>query len=151
MAMNRIQFQSGMSLFEHFQHFGTETQCAAALERTRWPNGFRCPRCGGAAHCVLRGCSRKTFQCNACHHQTSLIAGTLFEGTKLGLTVWFLAIHLIGEAKTGLSALAPETRSRGQLSHRLADPSQADAGDGRARERHGAVRNRAGRRRLPWR
>ncbi|MFB1510286.1 MAG: IS1595 family transposase, partial [Thiocapsa sp. C3-sup] len=37
MAMNRIQFQHGMSLFEHFQRFGTEAQCAAALERTRWP------------------------------------------------------------------------------------------------------------------
>ncbi|UHD16232.1 IS1595 family transposase [Thiocapsa bogorovii] len=106
MAMNRIQFQQGMSLFEHFQHYGTEAQCAAALERSRWPNGFRCPICGGAAHCVLRGSTRKTFQCNACHHQTSLIVGTLFEGTKLGLTVWFLAIYLIGEAKTGLSALA---------------------------------------------
>jgi hypothetical protein len=106
MAMNRIQFQHGMSLFEHFQHFGTEAQCEAALERTRWPDGFRCPNCGAAAHCVLRGGTRKTFQCNACHHQTSLIAGTLFEATKLGLTVWFLAIYLISEAKTGLSALA---------------------------------------------
>ncbi len=55
MAMNRIQFQHGMSLFEHFQNYGTEAQCAAALEHTRWPNGFRCPSCGGAAHCVLRG------------------------------------------------------------------------------------------------
>jgi hypothetical protein len=106
MAMNRIQFRHGMSLFEHFQHFGTEAQCSAALERTRWPDGFRCPSCGGAAHGVLRGSTRKTFQCNACHHPTSLIAGTLFEGTKLGLTLWFLAIDLIGEAKTGLSALA---------------------------------------------
>lgn len=106
MAMNRIQFQHGMSLFEHFQQFGTEAQCEAALERTRWPDGFRCPNCGAAAHCVLRGSARKTFQCNACHHQTSLIAGTLFEATKLGLTVWFLAIYLIGEAKAGLSALA---------------------------------------------
>ncbi|WP_373509530.1 transposase, partial [Thiocapsa sp.] len=79
MAMNRIQFQHGMSLFEHFQHFGTEPQCVAALERLRWPDGFRCPSCGEAAHCVLRGGTRKTFQYNACHQQTSLIAGTLFE------------------------------------------------------------------------
>ena len=106
MAMNRIQFQHGMLLFEHVQQFGTEEQCVAALERLRWPDGFRCPSCGGAAHCVLRGGTRKTFQCNACHHQTSLIAGTLFEATKLRLTVWFLALYLIGEAKTGLSALA---------------------------------------------
>ena len=106
MAMNRIQFQSGMSLFEFFQQFGTEAQCEAALEQARWPQGFRCPRCGGTTHCVLRGRARKTFQCNACHHQTSLIAGTLFEGTKLGLRVWFLAIYLISQAKAGLSALA---------------------------------------------
>ena len=106
MAMNRIQFQPGMSLFELFQQFGSEAQCEAALEQARRPQGFRCPRCGGAAHCVLRTKARKTFQCNACHHQTSLIAGTLFEGTKLRLTMWFLAIYLISQAKTELSALA---------------------------------------------
>lgn len=106
MAMNRIQFQPGMSLFEFFDLFGTAEQCEAVLEQARWPHGFRCPRCGGVGHCVLRAKARKTFQCNACHHQTSLIAGTLFEGTKLALTVWFLAIYLVSQAKTGRSALA---------------------------------------------
>lgn len=36
----------------------------------------------------------------------SLIAGTVLQGTKLALTVWFRAIYLIRQAKTGLSALA---------------------------------------------
>jgi hypothetical protein len=40
------------------------------------------------------------FQCGACRHQTSLTAGTLMEHTKLPLTTWFLAIHLISQAKT---------------------------------------------------
>lgn len=93
-------------MFEWFQQFGTEGQCEAALERARWPEGFRCPRCGGAAHCVLHARARKTFQCNACRQQTSVIAGTLFQGTKLALTVWFLAIYLVSQSKTGLSALA---------------------------------------------
>jgi transposase-like protein len=106
MAMNRIQFQPGMSLFEFFQQRGTEAQCEAALEEARWPEGFRCPRCGDAAHCVLRVKGRKTFQCNRCRHQTSIIAGTLFEGTKLALTIWFLAMYFISQAKTGLSTLA---------------------------------------------
>ena len=106
MPQNKIQFQLGMPLSELIERFGTEAQCETALERARWPHGFRCPCCGDAAHCVLRTKARKTFQCNTCHHQTSLIAGTLFEGTKLGLTVWFLAIYLISQAKTGLSALA---------------------------------------------
>ena len=106
MAMNRIQFQPGLSMPEFFKRYGTESQCAAALELARWPNGFRCPRCAGGAHCVLRGGTHKVFQCNACRHQASLIAGMLFQGTKLALTVWFLAIYLISQAKTGLSALA---------------------------------------------
>jgi hypothetical protein len=103
--MNRIEFQPGMSLFEFFQRWGDEAQCEAAVEQARWPAGFRCPCCGGASPCVLRVKGRNTLN-NRCRHQTSIIAGTLFEGTKLPLTVWFLAMYLISQAKTGLSALA---------------------------------------------
>jgi len=106
MAMNRIQFQPGLSLPAFLEQFGTEAQCEAALEKERWPQGFRCPRCGQAGHCVLGARGRKTFQCKACRQQTSLIVGTLFQCTHLALTVWFLAIYLVSQAKTGLSALA---------------------------------------------
>ena len=106
MAMNRIQFQSGLSMPEFFKRYGSEAQCAASLEATRWPGGFACPRCGNASHCVLRGGTHKVFQCNACRHQASLTAGTVLQGTKLALTVWSLAIYLVSQAKTGLSALA---------------------------------------------
>ncbi|AHE98511.1 IS1595-like element ISTni3 family transposase [Thioalkalivibrio paradoxus] len=106
MAQNRIQFQAGMSMPEFLAQYGTEAQCEAALERVRWPEGFRCPRCGGDAHCVLRSSPRKVFQCNACRHQASLIAGTVMQGTKLPLTTWFLAIYLVSQAKTGIASLA---------------------------------------------
>ena len=106
MTMNRVQFQPGLSLPEFYRQFGTEEQCTEALEQARWPEGFRCPHCQSVAHYVLRSRPRKTFQCAACRRQTSLIAGILFEHTHLPLTVWFLAIYLVSEAKTGLSALA---------------------------------------------
>lgn len=106
MAMNRIQFQSGLSLPDFLEQFGSEAQCEAALEKARWPEGFRCPRCGQTNPCVLHVGAHKTFQCRGCRLQTSLIAGTLFQNTHLALTVWFLAIYLISQAKTGLSALA---------------------------------------------
>jgi transposase-like protein len=105
MAMNRIQFQPGLSMPGFLKFFGTEVLCSAALEKARWPDGFRCPDCGGAAHCVLHTGSHKVFQCKACRHQTSLIAGTVFQGTKLPLRTWFLAIYLISQAKTGVSSL----------------------------------------------
>ena len=48
MAMNSIQFQSGMRLSELFEQYGTEPQCEHTLEKARWPDGFHCPHCGGA-------------------------------------------------------------------------------------------------------
>lgn len=106
MAMNRIQFQPGLSMTEFLKRYGTEAQCAAALEQARWPTGFQCPRCAATAYSRVGGRTYALFQCQACRHQTSLIAGTVMQGTKLPLTVWFLAIYLISQAKTGLSALA---------------------------------------------
>ncbi|OGT89278.1 MAG: transposase [Gammaproteobacteria bacterium RIFOXYA12_FULL_61_12] len=106
MSMNRIQFQPGLSLPAFLEQFGTEAQCEAALEKARWPQGFRCPHCGEAHHSLFRVGARKIFQCRACRTQTSLIAGTLFQHSHLAPTLWFLAIYRISQAKTGLSALA---------------------------------------------
>ena len=97
--MNRVQFQPGLSLPEFHAQFGTDGQCADALEASRWPE------CGDADYYLLKGGKHKTFQCKCCRLQTSLIAGTLFQSTHLALTIWFLAIYLVSQAKTGLSAL----------------------------------------------
>ena len=104
MFKNKVQFQTGYSLIEFFQDYGTESQCTQALFKWRWPMGYKCTECGCDHYCFLK--TRKLYQCNGCHHQISLISGTIFEQTKLLLTLWFLAIHLITQAKTGLSALA---------------------------------------------
>jgi transposase-like protein len=106
MSINRIQFQTGMSMPEFLKQFGSEEQCEVALEQSRWPQGFVCPCCGETGCSLFIVGSHKMFQCRACRHQTSLTAGTLFQSTKLPLTTWFLAIYLISQAKTGLSALA---------------------------------------------
>lgn len=106
MSMNQIQFQRGVSMPEFFERYGSEVQCAAALVAMRWPQGFRCPRCASGQHYVVGHGARKLFQCRGCRHQTSLTAGTLMDSTKLPLRTWFLAIFLISQDKTGLSALA---------------------------------------------
>lgn len=104
MLKNLIQFQKGYSLPELFRDYGTEEQCQVALFQWRWPNGFSCPACHSSHYCELK--TRHLYQCNHCHHQTSLTSGTLFDYSKLPLTTWFLAIYLITQAKTGISALA---------------------------------------------
>ena len=104
MARNMVQFQKGMSLSAFLEKYGTEEACQRALYKLRWPDGFRCPECGHHSHCQLK--SRPLIQCNRCHHQTSLTARTLFDGSKLPLRTWFLAIFLLTQSKSGLSAMA---------------------------------------------
>ena len=48
---------------------------------------------------------RGLYQCNRCKKQTSPTAGTIFHATKLPLTLWFAAIHLIVTAKNGISSV----------------------------------------------
>ena len=45
------------------------------------------------------------YQCRTCWHQTTLTSGTVFEGSKLPLTAWFLAMHLLTGSKTNMAAL----------------------------------------------
>ena len=103
MARNKIQFQKGISLNEFMQQYGSEEQCFAALYAWRWPKGFECPLCGHDKHCEVS--ARRLQQCNRCHHQTSIIAGTIFEASKLPLTTWFQGIYLITQGKKGISAM----------------------------------------------
>ena len=104
MAQNNVQFQKGMSLPDFIALYGTEEQCFDALFEWRWPTGFACPKCGCTRSCQLT--TRKLQQCNQCHHQVSITAGTIFASTKLPLTTWFMGIYFITQAKKGISALA---------------------------------------------
>jgi ribosomal protein L37AE/L43A len=90
---------------EFLERYGSEAQCAAALEAARWPNGFVCPVCGGTARTSFVRGSLRYWQCGSCVHQCSLISGTIFESTKLALTRWFLALQLLTQSKNNVSAL----------------------------------------------
>ncbi len=103
MACNPIQFQKGISLNEFLSLYGTEQQCFDALYQSRWPNGFVCPNCGHDRHCQLT--THKLQQCYRCNRQTSITAGTIFEATRLPLTVWFQGIYFMTQDKKGCSAM----------------------------------------------
>jgi len=91
------------SLLEFEKCFATEEACREYLVRLRWPEGFRCPRCGSDRSWTTGRSG--LLECAACHHQTSVTAGTLFEGTRKPLRLWFRAMWLITSQKNGVSAL----------------------------------------------
>ncbi len=82
--------------------FGDEDACIAYLERLRWPDGFRCPACGGDRAWKT---DRGLWLCGACRRQSSVTAGTLFAGTRTPLRNWFAAIWQLVAQKQGMSAL----------------------------------------------
>ena len=105
MAQNKVQYQRGLSMPEFFAGYGSPEQCEALVRSWRWPAGFVCPRCEGSWHSEFRRQGRLYFQCSACRYQCSLVSGTVLESSKLPLPTWFLAMHLMTQTKTGVSAL----------------------------------------------
>jgi len=105
MAQNKVQYQPGLSMPEFFELYGSAQQCEVLVRAWRWPQGFACPRCAGGWHSEFRRQDRLYFQCSACRYQCSLLSGTVFESSKLPLPTWFLAMHLMTQAKNNVSAL----------------------------------------------
>ena len=105
MTPNQLQFQPGLSLSSFLKDYGTEDQCEAALEKSRWPKGYICPICESRSHCIVWHGKVKTFQCNRCHTQVTLTSGTIFHATKLPLVRWFQAMYFMTQTKNNVSAL----------------------------------------------
>ena len=92
------------SLIAFQRRFADEACCTAYLIEQRWPDGFVCPACGGREGWALKT-KAATFECAACHRQTSVRAGTVLHGSKLALQVWFWAAYLMATHSNGISAL----------------------------------------------
>ena len=105
MTPNQLQFQPGLSLSSFLRDYGTQAQCEAALEKSRWPRGYSCPACKSRSHCIVWHGKAKTFQCNRCHAQVTLTSGTIFHATKLPLVTWFQAMYFMTQTKNNVSAL----------------------------------------------
>ena len=87
---------------EFEQRFGTEEACLKYLAKSRWPDGFYCPRCGHKKACIAK---RGVYRCKNCDYQVSVTSGTIFHGTRKPLQLWFHAIWYITSQKNGVSAM----------------------------------------------
>ena len=72
-----------ITLLEFQAQFLDEASCWAYLRQTRWPQGFRCSRCGGRGSHSLA--ARRLEQCRSCRYQGSVTAGPVFHGTRVAL------------------------------------------------------------------
>ncbi|MBV9750109.1 MAG: transposase [Acetobacteraceae bacterium] len=77
-----------------------DAKCFAFVRQQRWPEGVRCPGCGGDA--VIRdGCDdtqpcRQRYRCKACAGRFDDLAGTVLAGHHQPLRVWVLCLYFMG-------------------------------------------------------
>jgi transposase-like protein len=90
------------SLFDFQKEYGTDMQCRDYLFRKKFPEGFKCSRCGHTEYSFVR--RHKLFECKKCLKQHSVTVNTIFSHTKLPLHVWFLAIYIVSQNASGVSA-----------------------------------------------
>jgi transposase-like protein/nicotinamide mononucleotide adenylyltransferase len=101
-----------MNLLDVTRELATEEQCFSFLEAQRWPNGVRCPVCGAdkisriTRETPSKNKRAQLYQClePTCKQQFSVTSGTIFHGSRVPLSQWFMAISLVMDAKKGMSA-----------------------------------------------
>lgn len=101
-----------------------EADAYLLFERLRWAGApTACPHCGALGRCrFLRpanGSSRRTrtgaasarrvWKCGACRRQFSVLTGTVFAGTRIGLRTW---IGVVSDVITGNAARASQVTGR---------------------------------------
>lgn len=91
--------------FRQFQReFRTERACVDRLFKLRWPDGYRCPKCGHSGYSFHS--TRRLYQCGRCKYQASVTAGTIFHKTRTPLVLWFWMIFIMTRQKSGVSMLS---------------------------------------------
>lgn len=127
-----------LNLSQIAKHFSDEAEAYKVVERLRWPNGPVCPHCGVIGHAYFlepqsgarktrtgKETYRRVWKCGACRKQFSVLVGTIFEDSKIPLSKWLLAIHLMCSGKNGVSAhelhrmLGIAYRSAWFMAHRI--------------------------------
>ena len=111
-----------LSLYDFLNRFPSEEDCFKYLVEKRWPDGFRCPKCGNHAAYFIE--THRRFQCTACRHQTSVTAGTVFHRLRYPLLTLFWAVYFIATSKKGMSAMELKRKTWHQIiSDRMAPAS----------------------------
>lgn len=98
-SLNFEDFPENEAEFD--ERFGTEQACYDYLFKMRWPDGFRCPKCGNAGGWMT---ARGLCVCSACEYNQSVTAGTILHSTKKPLKLWFKAMWWVMTRKNGVSA-----------------------------------------------
>jgi transposase-like protein len=115
--------------------FTDDSLAREAIEALLWPNGPVCPHCGCAGRIgKVEGKSARPglYYCGDCKAQFTVTVGTIFERSKVPLSKWWFAIHLLASSKKGMSSnqlsrmLGVTVQTAWFMSHRIREAMRLD-------------------------
>lgn len=125
------------TLLEAVRYFSDLDVCRETLAAVRWPDGIRCPHCGGKEIWTINSKTRGIiWRCKTCLKQFTVKVGTLFEDSPLGLDKWLPAYWLEVSSKKDVSsyqlarALKVTQRTAWFMLHRIRLAMREDGGSG---------------------
>lgn len=102
------------------------------LERTLWPAGPVCPRCGGKERITtVKGGRAGLYRCGPCKRQFTVTVGTVFEASHVPLNLWLQAVYLMCSSKKVISSrqlmrvLDVQYKTAWFMSHRIREAMKA--------------------------
>ena len=94
---SKIEFEAELIVRAALERFANELSAHRYLEGIIWPDGVRCPHCGGTERIgKLNGASTRlgTYKCYGCRRSFSVTHGTLFMSSHVPVHKWLQAIYL---------------------------------------------------------
>ena len=92
-----------MTIIDFMQKFDSENACIESLIQERFSDGEYCLKCGDKN--VYSFSDGKRWKCRSCKRIFNIKCGTIFEGSKVPLRTWYLAMFLMCSTKKGISSI----------------------------------------------
>lgn len=92
-----------MTIREFFKEYSSDDICLDHVMEVRYGKKHVCENCGKEAK-FHKLSNRKAYSCQSCGYHIYPCSGTLFEGSRTPLQLWFYAIYLFSTSRHGVPA-----------------------------------------------
>jgi transposase-like protein len=83
--------------------FKDDKTCLEHFKQVKFKDGEFCPHCNHKE--IYAFSDGKRYKCKSCRKQFTLLVGTIFEDSKIGLRKWFIAMYLLTTSRKGISSI----------------------------------------------
>lgn len=107
------------SIPEFYAKFPDEDAAFRFVSESRWPDGWRCPKCGHAKGYAR--VDRRGVECSGCGYVGSVTAGTVMHKSRMELRTWLLVTDKRGVSAKNLQRQLgiPRYETAFQMLHKL--------------------------------